>query len=219
MHALKYRLEIFFVALIASAGFFVLYQNNIKNRTAQSVSIPSFLVHEALSPTPAPTASKSSPQSVSWTSSDAALRIIMQTKLSPKTGTKAYSFFISKNGQDENNPPFFNKTTDALTSFSIPFNSFSPDDKYLFLKEDRKGENHYLVFSTSGTLFANGEKFLDITPLFNAKYNSSYVLSEVTGWASNTLLIIETENINGTPSTSFWFDVTTKSFIPLATRF
>ncbi len=213
MFVLKYDLEIFFLIIISTAVFFAV--NNHKNQLNIATPIPKFVTADTAVPTPT-SSPKPYEETVSWQSSDGNEKIAMKTQYIKKTA-KTYSFFVSKTGENTDTPLFY-ETADSETSFSIPFNTFSPDDKYLFLKEDKKGENHYLVFNSSGLPFANQEKYIDITPLFD-KYTSNYILSKVTGWASDTLLIIETKNMNGSPSTSFWFDVTTQSFTPLATRF
>lgn len=100
---------------------------------------------------------------------------------------------------------------------SIPFNAFSSDNSYVFLKETKDGEYHYLVFKSSGELFANGQAFLDVTPLF-AAYTKTYTISDVTGWADPTLLVVNATSTNGTLY-SFWFDVASHSFIPLENVF
>lgn len=95
----------------------------------------------------------------------------------------------------------------------IPENSWSPDNKYIFLSvlgPDSKTIN-WLVLKATGEAFSNGEKYIEIAPLFTQKIQK-YSLKDVTGWDSPTLLHLHTTG------SSFWFDVTSKSIIQLANR-
>ena len=113
----------------------------------------------------------------------------------------------------------FTKTTALDDVLSAPLNAFSPDDKFIFLKEANNGAADYYVLNASGALFSDGSQTRDISAPFATKYSSNYVVSDITGWAAPTLVVINTNKVDGNIGPSFWFDVPSKSFIPLSTRF
>lgn len=103
-------------------------------------------------------------------------------------------------------------------SVTIPFNTFSPDNKYIFLNESTNGNKSYIVLASNGKpILQNGEN-LEITKYFYAKY-PNYKITDVTGWASPSLIIVNTDKLTGGIGPGFWFDVSSKSFIQLSTRF
>jgi hypothetical protein len=104
----------------------------------------------------------------------------------------------------------FTKTEKAGVSLSIPDNTFSPDNKYIFLKEASQSAVSYLVLTDAQTL--------DVSSLFTAKYQD-YVITDATGWAGPTLLILNTDKADGGVGPTFWFDVASHSFIQLSNRF
>ena len=105
--------------------------------------------------------------------------------------------------------------TKGSESFSISFNTWSPDNKYLFIT---KNGNDALVFKETGEPFAGGEPYLAIQTPFAEKIKNETV-SEITGWASPTLLIVNTLNEDKTKGPSFWFEVPSKVIIQLASEF
>lgn len=104
----------------------------------------------------------------------------------------------------------FAKTVPTGVTMSIPFNTFSPDNKYVFLKENGLGTTSYTVIAPSG--------IIDVSSLFEAKYED-FVITDATGWAGPTLLVINTDKEEGGKGPSFWFDVASRSFIQLSNRF
>lgn len=112
----------------------------------------------------------------------------------------------------------YSKTMAGEPAISIPFNTFSPDDKYFFLKETVGGTQNYFVLASSGSPVATDSQTLNVSEFF-AKKLPDYTLTEVTGWAAPTLLVVNTDKKDGTQGPSFWFDLSTKSFILLSNRF
>jgi hypothetical protein len=104
----------------------------------------------------------------------------------------------------------YTKTEPAGVTLVIPTNTFSSDDKYIFLKEISSSSTDYFV--------VKGGEALDISGPFADKYQN-YVITDVTGWAGPTLVVVNTDKINGKVGPSFWFDVSSKSFIQLSDRF
>ncbi|HEV2339662.1 MAG TPA: hypothetical protein VGT05_02715 [Patescibacteria group bacterium] len=213
------ELETISFILIASiiCLFVVFYLRQPKQFQYKQVitPLPHFISDRSptLIPTTVPVASRS--VVTSWISSDGAEKLTMKTTQNLKSTT--YVFMLT-NISTNTEKTLFTQILHGESTMSIPFNAFSSDDSYIFLKETLNDGNHYLVFKTSGEPFANGENDLDVTPLFIA-YTSSYTINDVTGWASPTLLVVNTKNQNGSTGSSFWFDTTSQRFIQLATLF
>ena len=139
----------------------------------------------------APVAKTSSPTVVD--SPDGKAKLTM--KKTKSTNLVNYTFSIDK--------PIFSKTIASTNTISIPHNTWSPDNKYIFLKEDQDKEINYNVLSVTG------KEFINVSSLFREKY-PDLKLVEITGWAAPTLLILNTQK------SSFWFNVTNKSFTLLS---
>lgn len=101
---------------------------------------------------------------------------------------------------------------------TLPYNSFSPDNKYFFVKEYMGSEYFYKVFYTKGgSINADGSE-LEITAPFNSRF-PEFAITDITGWASPTLLLVNTNKTDGEEGPTFWFDITSKKFIRLSRRF
>ena len=129
----------------------------------------------------------------------------------------AYIFWLL-NLTDDSQKEIFRKTVTLGSALSIPFNTFSPDDKYIFLKETGEGGIGYLLLSASGTPLDKDALTLEISGLFTDKY-PDYIITDVTGWGGENLIIINTDKSGGGIGPSFWFDITGRTFIQLGTRF
>jgi len=103
-------------------------------------------------------------------------------------------------------------------TLEIPYNTWSPNAAYFFLKEKSADTTDYLVFHSGGSLFSNGESSLSIQKLFQEKV-PDYRIEEATGWGDNMLIIVNAISTEGENRASFWFDVTNQSFIRLGTYF
>lgn len=216
--SLTRELETLFFILLASAlGLFAVFymrQPHHMNSVQVISSIPNFIAQN-LTPTPTPQVTPPPPVTTSWNSSDGTEKLTMQTTLG--STTKSFTFTVT-NSSTNSTTPLFSTSLPLSSNMSIPFNAFSPDNAYLFLKETAADGTHFLVFKTSGVAFTNGDTFIDISPLF-ATHLSQYTLVDVTGWASPTLLVVNTKKSDGSTGPSFWFDVTTRGFIQLSTLF
>lgn len=214
------ELETFFLIILASAiGLFAAFYLR-SPRHFQNVNVtaplPNFIAADSPTPTPTPVPFAPKISTTSWLASDGNEKITMKTTVSPQVSS-TYAFTVT-NINTQTDTPLFVETIPGISSMSIPFNAFSSDDSYLFIKQTLNNQNHYLVFKTSGEPFSDGKIYFDVTPLF-ANFTSSLTLSDVTGWASPTLLIINTKKPDGGIGTSYWLDVTTRGIIPLATLF
>lgn len=133
-------------------------------------------------------------------------------------GKESESFRFLISGPDVSSKEIFTKTLAPGSSLSVPANTFSPDDKYFFLKEVTPLGTGYLVFTTSGGPIRGGSQSLDFAPLFSAKYGN-YEITDATGWGGVNLIVFNTDKIGGGPGPSFWFEVPSGAFIQLANRF
>lgn len=214
------ELETLFFIILASAitlfAVFYLRQPNHFQPVQVVASLPHFVTAD-MTPTPTPTVI---PQVISsttsWTSSDGTEKLTMKKTTTP-TVSSTYAFTVT-NATTNTDTSLFVQTIPGVSTMSIPFNTFSSDNSYLYIDESIAGEKHYLVFKTSGEPFADGKAYLDVAPLF-ASRGFSYSLTDATGWASGTLLILNTTKSDGSAGPSLWFDVTTRGFIPLSTLF
>jgi hypothetical protein len=211
------ELETLFFIMIASViGLFgVYYTRQVHQNQPMHIvtTIPSFVTFATPTPTPVVLPK---PTNYSWNSSDGEAKINMTTTINADT-TKTFTF-ATINTTTNTTTPLFTKTVVASSNMVIPFNAFSPDDNYVYISEIDGNVTHYFVFKTSGETFADGATYVDVTPLFVA-YTAEYALSEVTGWADSSLLIVNTKTQDGKQGPSFWFDVSSKSFILLSNTF
>ena len=107
-----------------------------------------------------------------------------------------------------------NKSQDLL----IPYNTWSPDNKYLFLKEITPTTNNYYVLTASGAPLKEGVKYVNIQELFSQK-QPDYSITDVTGWADPNLIVVNTKSNKEGRLVSFWFEVSSQVFIQLSTYF
>lgn len=212
------ELETLFFILIASAiGLYAaLHIPTPKkfNPAPVVAALPHFTAPEA-TPTPILTVPVPKVTTTSWTSSDGLEKIAMKTTYN-FNASKTYTFTLTDT-QTNVDKLLFIQTLAGVSSMSIPFNVFSSDNSYLFLKEIIGKEIHFLVFRTDGTPFPGGKNYLDVSQLFSA-HITSYILADATGWASTDLLVINTKRQDGTQGPSFWFEAPS-SFIQLSNVF
>ncbi|MBI4096762.1 MAG: hypothetical protein HY425_03545 [Candidatus Levybacteria bacterium] len=205
------ELETVFLITMAAAVsiFFVAYKNN--NSRGQ------FNIVSSIPPVSAP-AEAVDPQITvaSQISPDGTKKVIMKVTENSDS-TKTYDFSVSdENGANEQH--IFTKILDLSSSMEIPFNTWSPDNKYLFIREQSENDKKVLVFKADGASFENGETFLDAAAFFKEK-NTGNIFEEATGWASETLIIINTKKPDGSKAFSYWFEIPSKSIIQLSTEF
>lgn len=185
MGKLTFKLLFFAIVLIAAAGtllFFV--KKNSYNKVLADVQLPS-------NPTPIPETLTTSVESPDGNQT-------LNMNLQGSNGLRNYTFTSDKLN--------FTKIVPNSSTMSIPYNTWSPDDKRVFIKEDTGSQVNFYEEPADINVT---DKFIETFP--------NYHLQDVTGWASPTLLIINANN--GSSNVSYWFDLTSQTFIPLATRF
>jgi len=207
MFTMRQSLEIFIIILLGTAlSFFVTVQRN--NTSGRS------LFSRAAAPIaqiPVPTEMPAGPQEFVMDSPEGSRTLTLE-----KNGS-TYSLFTSDKAGGQK-IQVFQKEEPTSQSLEIPFNTWSTDNKYIFLKETLPEINNYLVFQSSGNLFANDKASVSVQEVFNAKV-PNYTIEDVTGWAGNTSLIVNAKSVEGDKKVSFWFEVPSQSFIPLGTYF
>ncbi len=160
-------------------------------------------------------------------SSDGTMKLIMrrERKLNQP---EIYSFF-SADIEGKNEQLIFTKAVSNGGGMSLPQNSWSPDNKLVFIEEQEPATksgtpalSHVLVFKASGEPFGSapgkvsaGETYFDVPTLFAQKVQN-YSFAKVTGWASPTLIIVATTTETGTKGPSYWFEIPSKAFLQLA---
>ncbi len=132
------------------------------------------------------------------------------------TGLPLHSIFVTSKSDGVSHKIITTDTT--YHNLTIPFNSWSPDTTYFFLTETTSDSKDYLVFRSSGEPFTDEVLSLSVQQLFKEKVEG-YTIEDVTGWADPTLLVVNTEAIDGGDKVSFWFDVPSQTFIQLGTYF
>jgi hypothetical protein len=187
-----------------------------KSPKAKMINLPVIAPLQATSTTPTPT-SLPKPMSFSQTSPDG-VQVLTMVESSNKDQSKTFTFSITDNATNTTKQIYHVTLSDE--TMSIPSNAFSPDNRYVFVQNNRKNGIQAWVMRTDGQPIniTTNEQYYNVTSLFTQKM-PDVTYDTTTGWASETLLIILTKNSNGSEGTSYWFEVPSKAIIPLATEF
>ena len=143
-------------------------------------------------------------------------KINLEMKQQKNTDTITWTLTAKKDEEAANT--IWWQTLAADNMISIPFNTVSPDNKYMFLKQSGPDKNRYLVLTTSGKSLNSGAQTVEFAELFETKH-PEYIITEVTGWGGMNLIVFNTDKVTGGIGPSFWFDLSGKSFILLSNRF
>lgn len=210
MITVRHSIEtVFFISLTMAVMLFVMVQrNNSKNQSVFSAALPVVI-------TPMPTPTPKGPQISVMDSPEGSKTLTLEMQEDKDTAIYLLSAASKPDGQKKQ---LFKKVEPNSQILSIPFNTWSTDNAYVFLKEKTASIDNYLVFQTSGDVFQGDLQYLSIQELFNKKV-SGYTIEDVTGWAGPTSLIVNTKTIDGGGKVSFWFDVPSQSFTQLGTYF
>jgi hypothetical protein len=199
---------VFLITMAAAVSIFFVYKNN--NSSGQ------FNIVSSIPPVSAP-AEAIDPQVTvaSQISPDGTKKVIMKATGNTDNATTYDFSTVDENGANEQF--IFSKTLSSANNMVIPFNTWSPDNKYFFIQENAAGKKNVLIFDALGVPFAE-EVYLNATDLFKQK-NTGNNFSEATGWASESLIIINTTKENGEKGFSYWFEVPSKAIIQLSAKF
>ena len=212
----KLELEsVFFIVLGAMVGVFFVGQAGKTQKQFHSLTnLPAMAADSA--PTPIQSEPTIEPPTLSsQISPDGTKKVEM--KITPsKNDSKTYE--ISTSDGDGQSYDITKITLDAKSAVTLPFNTWSPDNRYFFIKEDTQNGPLVMVFKATGEAFPDGALSLDLTKAFeNRATGNNFV--EATGWASETLIIINTTHTDKTQGPSYWFEVPSKAIIQLSTQF
>ena len=196
----KVFITIGLIAILLLIGINIYLSKNTK-KTVSNVPQKE-ITQEAITPVKAS-------EPVSKDSPDGKLTLSMKTVKSD--GGLTYSFSVS--GKE-----IFIKTVDSSVSISIPYNTWAPNGKYVFLREESGGVVRFFVLSTTVSSAEQNDQTADITDLFNKKY-SDFKINDVTGWGGVNLIIVNSVKGDGSKGPSFWFEMPSNNFIQLSTRF
>lgn len=214
MFTLKHKIES--VLLITIAGLIGLFFAVSINKTQLRITPTRIAIDANSIPTPLPTEIVVVESSFSEISSDGSKKVILRTiQNRDKTQTVTVS---TKDGNIGSEQIIFSKTLEKGKNMLIPYNTWSPDNKYFFIQENSSEESEIMVYQAKGEPFASGESFLDLAGLFKKRQTGNN-FSEATGWASETLIIVNTTREDNTKGPSYWFEVPSKAIIQLSTVF
>jgi hypothetical protein len=199
VNSFKKLVFLFIALLIIGASLFGFHyvKTASVSKTTYVLPVPS------ATPTPEPV------KDIQVNSPDGKMKIVMR-KTVAQAGNVSYSFFVS-DVAGGNEKLIFTKALTLKNTMSISQNAWSPDDNYLFLRENDTAAFSVFVFKADGQNFSDGSAYIDLTDMY-AKKGISYSLKDVTGWDSDTLLHVLTSG------PSFWFEVPSSSFIQLVTK-
>lgn len=127
--------------------------------------------------------------------------------------TLTYSFETEDTG-GTNQKKIYSVIAMAPENYSIPYNAWSPDNKYVFIY---KNGSNALVFNADGKEFAENNPYIELQTAFEAK-NTTHKIIRATGWADPALLIFNGSDEKNNKQ-SFWLEVPSKAIIPLSTGF
>lgn len=164
---------------------------------------------------PTPTHPPTKPQVTSQVSPDGT-KLLTLAVITNQNNSKTYTF-VTSNADGKNQNTTYT-TISSKDSWSIPFNTWSPDNKYLFITHITSSGSEGLVLRTDGKLITETESNLNTRKIFTDK-NTGNTYEETTGWASETLLIINTKLADGSKGPSYWLEIPSKGIIQLSSQF
>jgi hypothetical protein len=109
----------------------------------------------------------------------------------------------------------FETIEDQTVFYSIPDNTWSPDNKLFFITKETPSEKTYLVFRGDGSIFSDKQQSLDVAN-FWSKTKYTLKIKVATGWGGDSLLILNTTEADGSSGPSFWFVTDSHSFLQLS---
>lgn len=146
---------------------------------------------------------------------DGAVKLVLKTTLLQDRQT-GYTLTVS-DVSGANRQMVYEGSLPDGSKITLPPNSWSPDNKLFFIKQQSPDRLAVLVFQANGTAFADGADYIDVSSIFREKLPDA-ILRDVTGWDDPALLHVMTYNADKTIGLSYWFDIGSRSFIQLAHR-
>lgn len=93
----------------------------------------------------------------------------------------------------------------------LPVNSWSPDNKQVFVEIVGSRQADYYVFSADGKEYKSGAKYLDVQAEWG-KSKGDQVIEKITGWAANNLLVVYASKSGSNQMLKYWFVTDTGKF-------
>ena len=210
MITIRNTAETLFIIMAGTAiGLFVMVQVNTgRLRPSFSAAVPDMI-------TPLPTPTPSGPYEEVMDSPEGSKTLTLANE--EKNESTVYSVYVSAKDETKGEPIFRQEVRSGVT-WEIPYNTWAPDNAYVFLKEKKANELSYIVLKSTGDLLADDTTSLNVSALF-AEKAPNFILMEITGWAAPNLLLVNTEGKDSNVKVSFWFDVPSQTFIQLGTYF
>lgn len=191
------------LVIIGAAGVFAL--------RSPRTSAPDLPIQAAVFPTPEPTP----PSVTSIVAPNGEMILKVREETIEGEVRKTFSIFVEESGLQR---VIYSEFPPEGSSLDVPYNTFSPDNRYFFLEESGPEGTSYLVFSTAGEDLTQDSENLEVGSLFRERFED-YIVTDITGWGGENLLVVNTDTVNGTEGPSFWFEVPTHAFIRLSNRF
>lgn len=201
-----------FILFAAFLGSFFAWRSNQNNQQHIHLTVPiveNNTTQNIITPTVIPTISV---ETTSQISPDGTKKLSMKATNNPD-GTHSY-VFTTADGSGSNEQQIYSTKLNKPETMNIPFNTWSPDNQYVFIQKNGDA----LVFKATGEPITTDQTYLDVQDIFNQQ-NRKDTYKEVTGWASQTLLIVNTVNPDNTKGSSYWFEVPSKAIIQLSSQF
>ena len=212
------QLEIIYIIVLAAAvglaGAYVVRNPHMSSKLYLPIVQQTQYNTDDLQPTPSLLPLNPQAQEVSEISPDGTKKVIMS--VTSNAYTKTYSF--STANEDGSSAHRIYIATSSAQAFSIPFNTWSPDDRYVFLTDKTASGEAALAMRADGEPFGDGEPFMNVSSIFTER-NLGNTYKETIGWASNTLLIVNSTAPDGAKGPSYWFEVPNKAVIELSSQF
>lgn len=204
---------VFSIIVAASLSSFFVWRSNQNYQTQFHVAVPVIAANNtqtAIAPILDPVLKM---DTASQVSPDGTKKLVMKTAHNTD-GTLTY-VFTTTDGSGTSEQQLYTATVKGSESMSIPFNTWSPDNRFLFIQ---KNGTQALVFKATGEPIAPGQAYFDVPDVFRER-SINNTFHEATGWASPTLLIINTITADNSKGPSYWFEVPTKAIIQLSSQF
>lgn len=209
-HIIETESLILFAFAAIAGSVFALYFHKIPN-TKTVFNLP--VIAPLVSPTPtvAPTLKT---DTFSQLSPNGLKKATMT--VTTRTNDKTYTFIVS-DGNGSNPLQIYSANVPLDENMDIPFNAFSPDNKYFFIEHVTSGSVEPLVFRTDGQQIGDSSQYYNVRDIFTQRATGN-AYQTTTGWASETLLIVNSKTPSGNIQ-SYWVEIPSKAVIPLSTQF
>lgn len=219
----KIELESFVVILAAAAlgvgvGAAVLQRPFLPSQA--NVSLPVMEVQDkgdgSSMLVPSPTVSIPEPKVTSQISPDGT-KLLTMTQTVGRDGSKKYEV-VASDSDGSNQKTIYTGSGSAKGDMSIPFNTWSPDDRYVFVNRTDDTGVSAIVMRADGEALTSESQTFDAKALFDSRETGN-TYQEATGWASETLVVINSVKQDGGNRLSYWLEVPSAAIIPLSTQF